>query len=235
MQMVHQLDVFQLIAVQTLRSRAHLMPTAESHLDIDATASLALNIQRYSVWREPNPDHDYLSVFCIDDLEWVTPEQITPFENWRRYLTRYTSVAGSVVHPQCMDLAGAEQAVPTLPLTDPKCPTWSILAELRRLGWVMVKGRVVHSDSVIGRMDAKEAVVRKSYFQVLLDLPQYRRQTSVVPSDSPVGFFKCLLAGLTVEPSASRRIMQFLPIQARHFLYPLHLSPPRLLWTTTIF
>ena len=192
-QIVDQQDIFQVLAVQTMRARAKVMPTAESHLDTDSTAPLALNIQRYSVWREPTPEHDALVVFCQDDLEWVTPDQIAPFANWRRHLTKFTSVSGRALYPHCMDLAGAEPAVPTLPLTDPRCPTWSILDELRRLGWRLVVGRVVHSDTLVGTMESKEAVSRKSYFQVLLDLPTYLRQTSVIPSDQPVAFFQVLV------------------------------------------
>ncbi len=74
------------------------------------------------------------------------------------------------------------------------------MQELRRLGWIMVKRRVVHNTAAVGSFDSRETVSKKIYYQVLLDLPRYLRQTSTIPSDQPILYYRLLLAGRDVEP-----------------------------------
>ncbi|CAK0904653.1 unnamed protein product, partial [Prorocentrum cordatum] len=193
-------DCFQVLRLQSSRSRAHLMPTADSHLHPEALPVVAVNIQRCDV--QEGDGEGSVFVHAAEDPQWVQPEAICSFTDFRRSAIRHRHAVGCVGRPGTIQLSSPEAARPQHPLTDERCPTWSILDELRKRGWKFAQGKCVHrsSDPAAMVMDGREAVRMELYYMVLLNLGVRLTQTSCIPSDQPQMFYRLLLDGKHVEP-----------------------------------
>ena len=105
--------------------------------------------------------------------------------------------------PGCVQLVGLEKAKTHHALTDDACPTICIVHYLQsHLKWRPVKHLVVHTlenqaDLVF---DDRESMRMKKYYLCCVNLSKCLALTSSMPSQQPVTYYKCLLAGLAVEP-----------------------------------
>ena len=116
--------------------------------------------------------------------------------NMRRWDMSISDVAG------CLDLSSPRPADSCFKLEDVKCPVYHLVGELAKLGWRPVMHTVVHDDTAPAsrQMDGRTALSRRTYYQVLLDLPKYTKLSKTIPSDQPILFYVCLMKGLSTKP-----------------------------------
>ena len=190
-----------LILSRTLSGhRPHLMPTIETHSHTIATSRLALCVQGVSVRRPLALEGDDASatVYVDSDPVWVDWNDLGPFTDIVHTLMHFRQAVAT--DDQCIKLSDGVAAKPDFALTDERCPTLSILLGLKRLGWTSVSARTQHDSPAIANMDGREAKSMKLYYIVLLQLPTCLPLTTVIPSDQPVSFYRCLLRGITTQP-----------------------------------
>ena len=123
------------------------------------TSKVALNIVEASE-RVVDDPLDCTLVYTDTDAYWIPWSALGAFPDLQRSLTRFTATV-SMRHQQCLELSNPERALPPYAVTDLRCPTLSILAELYRRGWRTSEGRVVHVSTEIGLMDSREAIKMK--------------------------------------------------------------------------
>jgi len=140
------------------------------------------------------------------DAYWTVPSRIAQFDAMAYRMQTWKQPLGVEDRPGHTMLCGVERAKPPMPITDDACPTISIVSFLQKKhGWIPVQNAVTHTDLVHKEYDAREKVRMKKYYVVLAYLPKCLELTSSIPSQQPVNFYKCLLAGLHVEPHQGDR------------------------------
>ena len=187
---------FQVLGVVAGRSRPKLMPTIETEKDVAVRARLAFSIQDMSVRPvadDANPDGTV--VFQDSDSMWMRWDELAPFPSVRKSLTRYQCVVGSNQHAHCMVLSEALVALPPYAVTDLRCPTLCILDALRDQGWRATRGRVEHTDLVVGVYDGRDSKKMKVYLICVHEMAR--------PSDEVLLFYNVFLRGQRVEPGQS--------------------------------
>lgn len=202
---------FNVLSIAKGQSRPKLMPTIESYADPVVIKQMALNIVESSIKPDVVVGEGSVLVYEDSPPRWIPWQELGPWTDVRRTLTRFREAKGVLDHPGCLVLSDAELARPVHPVTDFRCPTLTILKELRRRGWTASSSRVVHDVVNVGRMDGREAIRMKAYYIVLLQLEQCLPLTTNIPSDEVILFYKLLLAGKQVEPGLSAR--DYLAIQ----------------------
>ena len=203
-----EVSYFQILSRTHTRSRPHLMPTIETHSHIIATSRLALCVQRVSVRRPLSREGDDASesaiVYVDSDPVWLDWTDVAPFHELVRTLTHFRQVVAT--DDRCIRLSDGVAAKPVYALTDERCPTLSILLGLKTLGWRSVNARTQHDSVAIGVMDGREARFMKLYYITLLQLPTCLPLTTVIPSDQPISFYRCLSRGITTQPGLGRDV-----------------------------
>lgn len=194
------LQHFQVVTMSSVKSRPHIMPTVETHMDPVVVKRLAIHIQEASVRAVPGLGEGSIVVYPDADPRWIGYEDIGPWSPVRDTLSIFLDVQGVQEHAGCLQLSNVQLARPVHPLTDMKCPTLCILAELYRRGWKAVRGRQTHASIAIGPMDGREAIKMKSYYIVLVEIEKCFPLSTSIPSDQPIAYYLCLLAGHSVEP-----------------------------------
>ena len=193
-----ELKYFEVISLVTAATRPHVMPTTESRQDVTQSSRFAISLIEGSEKEELRTE-DRAIVYIDGDADWKAWQDLGPFDDVHRTLSRYKSVADAD-HPACLQLTECERARPRHALTDMKCPTLPILAECYRRGWRPADQLVTHHSLDIGLMDSRLAVRMKAYYIVLLELPRCLPLTSEIPSNQPILFYRLLLQGRPVEP-----------------------------------
>jgi hypothetical protein len=196
---------FQILSITHSQSRPQLMPTIESHGDVSLKSALALNIQEYSAM--PGADVAEGSVLVYPDRNplWVDWKDLGDFTTVRETLRVYRSAMGSESNRGCIMLSDSVHAVPVHAVTDMKCPALVMLSVLYREGWRPARSRIVHVSPEPGQMDAREATRMKSYYLVLMKLPQCLPLTTSIPSDQPIMFYQLLLRGVRADPNLGHK------------------------------
>ena len=193
---------FQLLHMTSSKSRPKLMPTIQSWEDPALHKRLALHIQESSLIPLPDKGAGDGSVVVYPDADprWVSYEDIGPWDAFKSSLTRFQIVQGIPEHRGCLRLSDPELARTIHPITDLKCPTLCLMSELYRLGWTPAKHTVEHNSVVCGEFDSREAVRMKTYYMVLLQIRRCMPLSSRIPSNQPIGYYRLLLEGRSVEP-----------------------------------
>ena len=169
---------FQVLAVVHPQSRPHVMPTIESHHDIVSSSALGLHVQEASVHKGPasalsaDVVDNAVVVYLDEDPRWIDWKDLGPYDHIFDSIMRFSSSRGVEEEPGCLALCNPVSAHPTFVLTDPRCPTLCIVAELLSRGWKTVPTTVFHSSKNLKAraMDGREAKRMKMYYIVLLDL-----------------------------------------------------------------
>ena len=142
---------FQLLNRAYGQSRPKLMPTIESHSLLVNTEKLALCLQEATENSSVGGlGEGHYVIHADSDPRWVKWSDLGPWEAVHRSLTRFGSVEGAAEHAGCIELRNPELARCQIALNDERCPTLCILIELRRRGWRMTQGRVVHTGVAAG-------------------------------------------------------------------------------------
>ena len=199
---------FQLLAVTHSGSRPELMPTIESHKHVTHRSRLSLNTQEFSAapWvLGVDAAEGSALVYPNGNPQWVDWKDLAVFSILRTTLRVFRTSMGSETNPGCIVLSDPILAVPQHALTDMKCPALMFLSELYTRGWRPIRGRVVHESIEPGFMDSREAVRMKSYYMVLLKLPQCLPLSARIPSDQPILFYKLLLRGISTSPGLGEK------------------------------
>jgi hypothetical protein len=135
----------------------------------------------------------------------MTPDKLAPFESWSREALVWQRITEMDGHPGCLQLASPVKAKPLCGVIDDRCPTLSLVWTLKNMGWRSVQRGVKHDTLAIGDFDGRTARRMKHYLVTLLRIAKCLPLTSAIPSQEPVVFYRCLLAGLRVEPGTSHK------------------------------
>lgn len=196
-----ELKHFQLLSMASTKSRPKLMPTIQSHQDPIVISKLALNIQETSTRSVPTVAEGSVVVYPDAEPRWINWGDLGPWNPVYRTLTYFQEIQGLEEHAGCLQLSGAQRAVPIHPVTDLRCPALLMLKALRRLGWAPKRNRIIHDSTVPGPMDGREAIRMKPYYVVLIEIERCLPLTTDIPSDQPILFYKLLLQGVNIEPN----------------------------------
>jgi hypothetical protein len=194
-----QHDYFEVIDVRAHGKTPKVTPTVET-IGVKAPP-LSFLVQRYDS-RSPDdlaPHAQEVEVYPEMDPEWIQWQDIAPFPVIRSKMVRWNKIEDSD-HEGCIWLKDPVWAKPMIALEDEACPNLLLMEELKRAGWVFEEKRAVH-EAPFGAepvYDSREALRQKSYYRVLLRLPNLFLLCSRIPSDEPVSFYRCLLTGFAV-------------------------------------
>jgi len=198
---------FQVVSLRGSHSRPHLMPTFRSADEPALYARCAVEVlpvdpvPRDGEHGDPMARLEGLVVHAAGDSYWTSAVNIAPFDDLAFRLETWRRPEGVVGSPGCTALRQVELAKPLVPITDDACPTISIVSFLqKKQGWVPVPHTVTHTDLVSKEYDSREKLRMKKYYITLAYLSKTLPLTSSIPSQQPVNFYKCLLAGIRVEP-----------------------------------
>ena len=195
--------IFQIVKMQTGRSRTKVLHTVLSTSDKSVVSKLALQIQTLT---EVQDIDGQKHVVADDDPHWVESTDLAPFGTISRDMVQWQPVLPSESHVGCQALSDSIRALPKYAaLTDASAPTVSVLRDLRRQGWQQnPAGRTVHDRTSLENntrlCDSRGGVSIKFYVQCLLDLPKSLSLTPTLPSNECQAFFKCILSGYATVP-----------------------------------
>ena len=204
---VERTQYFGLLNVASGSKRPHAMETHETGDDAMRVARLAMQVQFY----EPVPETgvagpDAVVVHREGDIVWTSINAISHFDAFFNNCKRWKRVAAVPDQPSHVAWSLPEDAKPMIPLTDPSCPTLTLMDALEtKYRMVPVQRTVVHVPDGALEYDAREATRMHSYYVVCLNLPKYLPlAANVIPSQEPANFYKLLLRGCKAkagEPS----------------------------------
>ena len=129
--------------------------------------------------------------------------RVADFKFLSENLTTYRVCAYDQEHDCCMVLSDPRQAGPRYALTDPRIPVLSLAWHLRNNGWDPINTHVVHtvvpSGTERGTFDHRDAPRMKWYYMALTQLGTVLPVAGgSMPSQQPIGYYKCLLNGVQV-------------------------------------
>jgi len=167
-----------------------------------AHGALTLLIQRYDVAPELDSGGERTLVPAGDPYSLCALE----IGSWRdiRFRLRRWKAEAAATRPGALAISDAVISEPLMELTDATCPTFTVVAALRRLGWTMVSEHVTHTvageeGKNVCRLDME---ARKQYFQAVLSLDKLRGQgVEDMPSNQPLAYYTALLRGFVVPPN----------------------------------
>jgi len=204
---VQEHPVFEVVNIRGSHSRPHVMPTFRSADDPALVASLALEIQpMVRQVTEGEVDQGNLEgavVRAEADAYWARALDVASFQNFAYHAQTWGATEPVPEQPGCVQLVGLEKAKTHHALTDDACPTICIVHYLQsHLKWRPVKHLVVHTleNQPDLLFDDRESMRMKKYYLCCVYLTKCLALTSSMPSQQPVTYYKCLLAGLAVEP-----------------------------------
>ena len=113
-------------------NRSKLVETSfiEEDERIRQDAALALQIQYMDVWRRSG---DTATAFFDADPQYINALDLIQFDRLQHRMLHYNMCTSDT--SGCLDLSEPTPARPTVPLSDPTCPTLTILDALRIQGW----------------------------------------------------------------------------------------------------
>jgi len=197
-----QFEFFQLINTAHGQHRPRRMTATDPDDDVAHNASLALQVVRKGALlpgaAAPAEDPTSRVLVRESDPVWVRPDELGVYDAWYLRLQKWT-VAPSE-QPGCVVVSKPKIVYNEIPYLDDRCPTLPICWKLKRLGWRGQDRKAVHDSVAVGIFDDAEAVKMKTYYQVLLSLPQCLPLTTKIPSRQPILFYQLLLQGRRVEP-----------------------------------
>jgi len=200
---------FQLLSVMQAKKREQLMHTVQSADDVTRVEGLVMHVVFLDQWVPPDgPADATLRVFPEADDEWVVPSRIADVERLLHNMTHYRRVEQDREHPGCVQLFEPEVAKPRLALTD--MPTLALVWHLRANGWDPVAEHHVHqalpAPGSHPTFDSRESTRMKFYYMALTQLDKVLPLAGEgMPSQEPVGYYRCLLSGKAVEPGNSAK------------------------------
>jgi len=199
---------FHLLGLSWGGHRPKLIHTVTSADNAALNAPMAMEILPHTE-RQRDPDDppgplDAVEVYPDADAKWMCPTQLGDFRDFIKHLTVWKRTECSPTMG-CEMWRQGERAVVRFNVLDDKCPVLALIYHLQSKGWISSSGRIVHRTVDPGPFDAKEAIKFRQYYQVLAVLDRCLPLTTEVPSRQCIGFYKCLLRGLRVEPDQSAK------------------------------
>jgi hypothetical protein len=154
---------------------------------------------------EPGPnllrDLEGVRAYLGGSSYWVPAAKLGDFNDLSCEMVTWARPQSDPENTGAMVLHDVSRATVTIPITDDRCPTLSILSFLKKKqGWIPVDHGVEHKDVAGREFDSRAKVRMKKYYVSLAYLEKCLQFTSCVPSQQPVTFYKCVLAGIAVEP-----------------------------------
>jgi hypothetical protein len=196
--------IFHIIDSCTPQGRPNTVPGIIDP-DEHALRSVASFLVRYMDVRSidrtvPLANMTEVEVFADTDPVWMSWKDICAFASLRTRLTRWNEqCAGD--RPGCVWLRLPVSPTAALALCDQSCPVLLFVEALYIKGWHARNCRVDHCHSSPDEkfFDAREALRQRHYYEVVLDLPALYSVCETIPSDEPISFYKCILAGHIVQ------------------------------------
>ena len=193
-------ELVQLLAVCTGREK--VVPTYKTSAAIDSGGRLS--VQPMRVWRENRattggcyPPLDITAYFYGEPARVDVADLAQNFASLTGSLRSWS--LGVSDTEGCVHLASAQLVKSGCELMDAGCPVLLLLQHLRAHGWGPAPGRVLHS--LDGRTFSMSKLSRRrEYLQVLVRWEELCREG--MPSDEPLAYYSCLLAGHDVFPAA---------------------------------
>ena len=192
---------FQVLQVATKTARPKVVPVVGGSL---LGAALNLYIQEYDQLEDHGlaelPDGSTV-VFPESEPAWMSWRDLAEFHCLRYGLVKWGCRAGTTSRAGCAVLSEPGDAVPALALEDEACPSLLVIHALRDQGWTMHNGLVQHCHPHDGaqRFDVRNAIAKRLYLRVCLQLSRSFIYCQLIPSDQCGTFYRCLLKGIHTE------------------------------------
>lgn len=123
--------LFQILAKASGSSRPKLLDCSSVEYEITRRAPLAFLVQYFQVWTDADGEFD---VFAYGSPQWIYHHSLLPQGVPLDAVTLYKDVTISEFS-KCVTWKGGEPCIPTMPLTDDRCPTIWLIRNLLTLGW----------------------------------------------------------------------------------------------------